>query len=62
VAEAVSIPVIASGGAGTPEHIREGVVEGKAEAALISSIVHFRIHSIREIKEYLQKFGVTVRL
>ena len=62
IAEAVSIPVIASGGAGTPEHIREGVVEGKADAALISSIVHFRMHSIREIKEYLRDHGVPVRL
>lgn len=62
VAESVSIPVIASGGAGTPEHIREGLVEGKAEAALISSIVHFRMYSVKEIKEYLRDHGVCVRL
>src|SRR5919202_411838 len=52
IAEAVSIPVIASGGAGTLEHIYEGVTEGKAEAALVASLVHYNLHSIREMKEY----------
>jgi cyclase len=62
MADAVGIPVIASGGAGTLEHIHAGVTEGKAEAALIASIVHYGIHSIREIKKYLRDRGVTVRL
>lgn len=62
IAEAVPIPVIASGGAGTLEHIHEGVTEGKAEAALVASLVHYNIHSIREMKEYLQARNVPVRL
>lgn len=62
IAEAVPIPVIASGGAGTLEHIYEGVTEGKAEAALVASLVHYNIHSIREMKEYLQARNVPVRL
>ena len=62
IAEAVSIPVIASGGAGTLEHIHQGVTEGKAEAALVASLVHYNIHTIREMKEYLQERGVPVRL
>jgi imidazole glycerol-phosphate synthase subunit HisF len=62
MAERVGIPVIASGGAGTLEHIYDGLTEGKAEAALIASIIHYGLHSIREIKEYLQNRGVSVRL
>jgi cyclase len=62
MAERVGIPVIASGGAGTLEHIHAGITEGKAEAALIASIVHYGLHSIREIKEYLRDRGVSVRL
>ncbi len=62
IAEAVPIPVIASGGAGTLEHIRQGVTEGKAEAALVASLVHYNIHTIREMKEYLREHGVPVRL
>lgn len=62
VAEAVSIPVIASGGAGTLEHIYDALTEGKADAALIASIVHFGTFSIREIKQYLHERGVPVRL
>ena len=62
IAEAVPIPVIASGGAGTLEHLREGVTEGKAEAALVASLVHYNIHTIREMKEYLREHGVPVRL
>lgn len=61
IAEAVSIPVIASGGAGTLEHIYEGVTKGKAEAALVASLVHYNIHSIREMKTYLRDRGVPVR-
>lgn len=62
IAEAVSIPVIASGGAGNLQHIYEGVTEGKAEAALVASLVHYNIHTIREMKEYLRDRGVAVRL
>ena len=53
--------MIASGGAGTLEHIHQGVTEGKAEAALVASLVHYNIHTIREMKEYLQA-RVPVRL
>lgn len=62
VAESVSIPVIASGGAGNLLHIEEAFTKGKAEAALIASIAHYRIHTIREIKEYLSARGIPVRL
>jgi imidazole glycerol-phosphate synthase subunit HisF len=62
IAEAVGIPVIASGGAGTLEHVYQGVTEGKAEAALVASLVHYNIHTIREMKEYLRDRGVPVRL
>lgn len=61
VADLVGIPVIASGGAGTPEHMYEALTEGRAEAALIASMVHYRMYSIREIKEYLSAHGVVVR-
>ncbi|MBI4825960.1 MAG: imidazole glycerol phosphate synthase subunit HisF [Nitrospirae bacterium] len=62
IAEAVSIPVVASGGVGTLEHMREGLVEGKADAALAASIFHYREFSIKETKEYLKSKGVPVRL
>ncbi|MBI4688477.1 MAG: imidazole glycerol phosphate synthase subunit HisF [Nitrospirae bacterium] len=62
VSEAVSIPVIASGGAGNLEHLYEGVVYGKADAVLAASIFHYREYSIREAKEYLKSKGVSVRL
>jgi cyclase len=62
IAETVSIPVVASGGVGTLEHMREGLVEGKADAALAASIFHYREYSIREAKEYLKLKGVPVRL
>lgn len=62
VSDRVSIPVIASGGVGTLEHIREGLMEGGASAALAASIFHFREHSIGECKQYLQEHGVPVRL
>lgn len=61
ISESVGIPVIASGGAGTPEHLREVLVEGKADAALIASMVHFGEYSLREIKDYLSEHGVRVR-
>lgn len=62
VSDRVGIPVIASGGVGNLEHIREGLVEGGASAALAASIFHFREYTIGECKEYLQKHGVPVRL
>jgi cyclase len=62
VAKAVSVPVIASGGAGSLDHLRQSVVEGKADAALVASLFHFGRHSIREAKEYLRDRGVAVRL
>ncbi len=62
VSEAVSVPVIASGGAGTLEHLREGVTEGKADAVLVASLFHFGRHTIAEAKAYLRRSGVTVRL
>ncbi len=62
VADAVSVPVIASGGVGALEHLRQGVVEGRADAALVASLFHFGRHSIREAKQYLRDGGVAVRL
>ncbi len=61
IADAVSAPVIASGGAGTPEHIYEALTEGRCEAALIASITHFSAHPIAGIKQYLSERGVPVR-
>ncbi|MFO7322760.1 MAG: imidazole glycerol phosphate synthase subunit HisF [Chloroflexota bacterium] len=62
VAEAVSIPVIASGGAGTMEHFCEALTEGKADAALAASIFHYNEIRIGELKAYLAERGVPVRL
>jgi cyclase len=62
VAEAVAVPVIASGGAGSLEHLAEGLIEGGADAALAASIFHFGIHTIAEAKRYLRERGVEVRL
>jgi cyclase len=62
VSESVSIPVIASGGAGTKEHFREALVEGKADAALAASLFHFKELEIYDLKEYLKEKNVSVRL
>ena len=62
ISEAVSIPVIASGGAGEPEHILEVLTEGKADAALVASMVHYGDYTVKGIKEWLQSRGVNVRL
>ncbi|MBI4838129.1 MAG: imidazole glycerol phosphate synthase subunit HisF [Nitrospirae bacterium] len=62
ISETVSVPVIASGGVGTLQHIYEGLVEGKADAALAASIFHYREYTIKEAKEYLRSKGVPVRL
>ncbi|MDY6912851.1 MAG: imidazole glycerol phosphate synthase subunit HisF [Planctomycetota bacterium] len=61
LAEAVNIPVIASGGAGSPEHIFHVLTEGRADAALAASIFHFGTYSVAETKQYLAERGVTVR-
>jgi cyclase len=62
VSEATSVPVIASGGAGTLEHLRQGVVDGKADAVLVASMFHFGRHTISEAKAYLRERGVAVRI
>ena len=61
VADAVGIPVIASGGAGNLEHLRAALVEGRADAALAASIFHFQEYSIRDAKKFLASHGVPVR-
>jgi cyclase len=61
VSEAVSIPVIASGGAGTLEHLYEALTRGKADAVLAASIFHYRTYSIRDAKAYLHERGVPMR-
>lgn len=62
VSEAVSIPVIASGGCGKPEHIYDVFKNGKADAALAASIFHYKEISIKEVKEYLRMKGIPVRI
>ena len=62
IAEHVSIPVIASGGAGTKEHFYDALTEGKADAVLAASPFHYKELEIRELKEYLRGRGVSVRL
>jgi len=62
ISQALTIPVIASGGAGSLEHLYEVLEKGKADAVLAASIFHFRDHTIRETKEYLQSRGIPVRL
>ncbi len=62
VVDAVEIPVVASGGAGSPEHLRAALGEGGASAALAASIFHYRQYSIGETKDYLARRGVPVRL
>ena len=62
VAEAVAIPVTASGGAGTMEHLYQAVATGKASAVLAASIFHFGEISIPQAKKYLQEKGIPVRI
>ncbi|HBN74220.1 MAG TPA: imidazole glycerol phosphate synthase subunit HisF [Planctomycetaceae bacterium] len=61
VSEAVNIPVVASGGCGSPEHMRVALTEGKADAALAASIFHYGEYTIDEAKSYLAEHGVVVR-
>ena len=62
ISEQVSIPVIASGGVGTLEHLYEGLTLGKASAVLAASIFHYKEYSIAQVKSFLKEKGVTVRL
>jgi len=62
ISRAVSIPVIASGGAGTIEHLYEALADGEADAVLAASIFHYREYSMREVKEYLAAQGIAVRM
>jgi cyclase len=61
VADAVSVPVIASGGAGELAHLYDAVVDGRADAALVASLFHFGQHTVAEAKGYLAERGVAVR-
>ena len=62
ISEAVKIPVIASGGAGSMEHFYDALTEGGADAALAASLFHYKELEICEVKQYLQRRGVSVRL
>jgi len=62
VSQAVSIPVVASGGAGCPEHLADAIIDGKASAALAASIFHFGEYSIRRTKQVMLERGIPVRL
>ena len=62
VAEAVTIPVVASGGAGAPQHLADAITRGKADAALAASIFHFGEYSIHETKQFMRDQGIPVRL
>ncbi len=62
IADAVGIPVIASGGGGRPEHLYEVLTEGHADAALVASVLHYHEYTVRELKEYLHGRGVKVRM
>ena len=61
ISDAVRIPVIASGGAGSPRHMVDAVTEGRASAALIASIVHYGEYSIADLKRHMAACGVPVR-
>jgi cyclase len=61
ISERVNLPVIASGGAGKPEHFLAAFVEGKADAALAASVFHYDKYPVPVVKEYLRKMGVTIR-
>jgi cyclase len=61
ISERVNVPVIASGGAGKPEHFLEAFTKGKADAALAASVFHYNKYPVQVVKEYLRKMGVTIR-
>ncbi len=62
ISDAVEVPIIASGGAGNPQHMVDAVVDGNADAVLAASIFHFGTYRIREVKEYMAARGLPVRL
>ena len=62
VSEAVEVPVIASGGAGTMEHFRDVLTEGKADAALAASLFHYKEMEIKDLKQYLKNSKIEVRI
>ena len=62
IAENVSVPVIASGGAGTKEHFYDALTRGRADAALAASLFHYKELEIRDLKQYLRECGISVRL
>ena len=62
IAEHVPVPVIASGGAGTLEHFKEALTDGRADAALAASLFHYKELEIRQVKSYLREHGIPVRL
>jgi cyclase len=62
IADAVPVPVIASGGVGTLDHLIEGIRDGHATAVLAASIFHFGEHTVREAKEYMARAGLPMRL
>ena len=62
IEKSVNIPIIASGGVGTMEHLYEGLKYGKASAVLAASIFHYRTHTIQEVKQYLDSKGIPVRI
>lgn len=62
ISEAVRIPVVASGGAGLPEHLNEVLTEGKADAALVASMVHYGDYKVSELKSYLHSKGLKMRM
>ena len=62
ISDAVKLPVIASGGAGTLEHLHQAIVEGGADAVLVASIAHFGTYTIKQMKEYLAERGILVNL
>jgi cyclase len=59
--DSLSIPIIASGGAGTMEHLLEALIQGKADAVLAASIFHFREHTVQEVKNFLKERGIAIR-
>jgi cyclase len=61
ISERVNLPIIASGGAGVPQHLLEVLTDGKADAALAASIFHYNNYPVPVVKDYLRKMGVTIR-
>jgi len=62
ISEAVTVPVIASGGVGNLDHLADGIIDGKADAVLAASIFHFAEHTIEQAKQHMASRGIEVRL